>query len=229
MLDQLPEPTQFDVVFVTGLHKSGTSALVQVLADRFLDTSRITNPAERGFGRSSPRYLTRECKTVRAINEHYRSNALATVRLDDANHIFDTAALRSQMGDFFRAYPRPVVLKAPFFGYSLHDWLAEAARRGRCSCVCVATRPRRDVINAWRHAPFTLAMLAEGELPRLQRGIWHQLRDATERGVAVRRFPYELLLQWASASAEEKGQHQDAVPAGVPFSSTNRDSRQGTS
>ena len=79
MLDQLPEPTQFDVVFVTGLHKSGTSALVQVLADRFLDTSRITNPTERGFGRSSPRYLTRECKTVRAINERYRSNALAMV------------------------------------------------------------------------------------------------------------------------------------------------------
>lgn len=192
---RLPQPTRFDVVFVIGLHKTGTSLLVEYLANRFLDTSRTTNPQERGYGKTIPRYLTRECAVVRRINECYRAKALS-VTSEKTAHVFMGA--RDEMEVFLRSWSVSIVLKAPFFGYSLNDWLDAAWRIGHRTCVCGTHRSLPQVIEAWTRAPYTRELLAQDELPRLSAAIRYQIAYAHAYGVDIRKFTYDEITRLGS-------------------------------
>lgn len=191
----LPKPTDFDVAFVIGLHKSGTSLLVEHLSNHYFDTSRVTNPDERGYGSTVSRYLTRECKVVRQINESYRSYALpsSSTPTEDA---FDWAAKRDEMRAFLKRWQGPIVLKAPFFGYSLGDWLYATKALGRRPCVCFAYRNLSDVINEWQKAPYTRELLDQGELERLSAAIHGQIEGAKVAAIEVYEFGYDEIISF---------------------------------
>lgn len=111
-MERMPRPADFDVVFVVGPHKSGTSLLTELLAHRFFDPSRMTNPTERGYGERVPRYLTRECSIVRWINARYRGarsqgKSMTVVHLTD--HV-----TREAMDSFLRLWSMPIVIRRLF-------------------------------------------------------------------------------------------------------------------
>lgn len=189
---RVPQPEHYDVVFVMGLHKTGTSLLTEYLADCFLDTSRVTNPQERGYGgKEMPRYLTRECTVVRRINQLYRENALLSSGSDEYRSICNA---QERMANFFRLWSEPIVIKAPFFAYSLSDWLESSLTIGHRACVCITTRPLPQVIEAWDSAPFTKQLLEQGELPRLIKAMEYEIACARTNGIDVREFRYDELL-----------------------------------
>jgi hypothetical protein len=196
----LPRPERFDVVFVIGLHKTGTSLLTEYLADCFLDTSRITNPQERGYGcKAMPRYLTRECAIVRRINQIYRAKALLNSGGEESGSICNP---QEEMENYFRLWSEPVVIKAPFFAYSLSDWLETSQKLGRRVCVCTTIRPLPQVIEAWDSAPFTQVLLAQGELPRLIKAIEYEVAGARANSVEVREFTYDELMSFRERCQE---------------------------
>ncbi len=198
---RLPHPERFDVVFVMGLHKTGTSLLTEYLADCFLDTSRITNPRERGYGwKAIPRYLTRECAIVRRINQLYRANALLSTTSEEVGSFCDA---QEEMERFFQLWSEPIVIKAPFFAYSLSDWLKTSVRVGRRACVCITIRPLPQVIKAWDSAPFTQVLLAQGELPRLIKAMGCQVAHASANGVEIREFTYDELISFIDLPGQE--------------------------
>ena len=182
------------MVFVIGLHKTGTSLLTEYLAGRFLDTSRITNPQECGYGcKAKPRYLTRECAVVRRINQLYRANPLLSHGSEECGSICDA---QEKMEIFFRLWSEPIVIKAPFFAYSLSDWLKISIKTGHRVCVCTTIRPLPEVIEAWESAPFTKMLLAQGELLRLAKAIGYEVARARDNGVEVREFTYDGLMSF---------------------------------
>ena len=189
------------MVFVIGLHKTGTSLLTEYLADRFLDTSRITNPRERGYGwKTIPRYLTRECAVVRSINQLYRTNALLSLGSEEGGSTYDA---QEEMEIFFQLWSQPIVIKAPFFAYSVRDWLKTSIRSGYRVCVCTTIRPLPQVIEAWDSAPFTQMLLAQGELPRLIKAIRYEVARARANGVEVREFTYDELMLCRDLNGQE--------------------------
>lgn len=191
----LPKPPDFDVAFVVGLHKSGTSLLVEHLSNHFFDTSRVTNPGERGYGSTVSRYLTRECKVVRQINESYRSYALPSSSTSSAD-AFDWTAKRDEMRAFLQRWQGPIVLKAPFFGYSLGDWLDASKALRQRPCVCFAYRNLFDVISEWKKAPYTRELLDQGELARLTTAIDGQIEAAKAAAIDVREFGYDEIISF---------------------------------
>jgi|GEM_PF-2434025 len=193
LVNRLPEPKEFDMVFVIGLHKSGTSLLTEHLGNRFYDTSRETNPNERGYGTTVARYLTRECKIVRQINEVYRTHSTLLFSAQNHNNL-DRSRKRKEMTTFIESWQNPIVIKSPFFAYSLDDWLTSAKTLGRKSCVCVTRRSPSDVKAEWNEAPFTKDLLAHGEFDRLCDGIMIQINKAKAISVDVREFLYEEII-----------------------------------
>lgn len=181
----LPNPAETDVVFVIGLHKSGTSLLTQHLSRWFFDTSRETNPFERGYGTALPRYLTRECSIVRQINGEFRAA--------DVPQRAPVIYLRNAMTAYLESWRRPIVLKAPYFAYSLSEWIAAAEGAGLTPCVCCTHRNLRDTVAAWGKAPYTSSLLEIGELDRLRFLLRVQVDSALASDVDVRHFTFEMV------------------------------------
>lgn len=207
----LPAPVQFDIVFVTGLHKSGTSLLTERLSSLFFDTSRETNPDERGYGSAMPRYLTRECKIVRQINDYYRNLALASP-LTSADQILGSPEKREEIRVYLEHWKKPIVIKAPFFGYSLEDWLDVVNKLELRPCVCLTQRDLSDIAAEWQKAPFTRSLMEQGEFERLHHAIQLQIGRARAAAIEVREFLYHDIVDFYPES--ELGLSTNAISAG---------------
>lgn len=150
------------MVFVVGPYKSGTSLLAELLAERgFVDPSSVTNPNERAYGLTVPRYLTHECATLRSVVDQLMPSRVVRGR-------FRLAGLPGSGGgpspeDYLSAWRSPVVLKDPRFVYTLPRWIEAAATLGRRTCVCFTTRDAAGLEEAWRAAPFTRGLLRLGQ------------------------------------------------------------------
>ena len=151
------------VIFVVGLYKTGTSLATELCA-RFgaVDVSRSSNSLESGFGITRSRYLTRECKVLRKINEQ----ALPTRRVREFAPASSSALkhgsekiVRSYQ-EYLRVCPDRVVLKDVRFIYCLNNWIEAARRSGRSVAILFTSRDRSSLIQAWDHAPFTRGLLA---------------------------------------------------------------------
>lgn len=188
-MQKLPDPSNFDVVFVIGLHKSGTSLFTEQLSGAFLDTSRETNPNERGYGMIVPRYFTRECSIVRQINDLCRPHNLRT-SCGTGYEQFTKAQIRDKMERYLSKWGQPIIVKAPFFAYSLDDWLNSARQIKKKPCVCHIQRDLSEVVTEWENAPFTQKLLRDGELERLNAAITHQIAIAKAASIDVRSFNY---------------------------------------
>lgn len=204
--ERLPRATQFDVVFVVGMHKSGTSLLTEILSLRdFYDPSRLTNPAERGYGNQQARYITRECRIIRHINSHFRPDQRDWESLAPMS----VAHAKSLMLAYFRIWNRPIVIKSPFFTYSLLPWVEAANRAGLNTCVCVTTRPAAQLLNAWQCAPFTRGLLARGENVKMIESLSRQLtRLSSIPRLSIRYFSlHELKQLRASMCMQLRGEN----------------------
>lgn len=151
----------FDVTFVCGVYKSGTSLLTKILSNSFyFDPSTVTNPYEHGYGISKMRYLTRECKIVRKINENLlpkhlftNSNILSAIKISGYNTRLSSEIAYPE--DYLRLWQVPIVIKDPQLVYTLHAWINAALKLNKKVCVCFTIRSIEELREAWLHAPFT--------------------------------------------------------------------------
>lgn len=144
-----------EVMFIVGLYKTGTSLATTLCeAGGFCDPSQLTNAAERGYGQTSPRYPTRECKVVRSINDGI------------VNHSISDAVKEAET--YLAAWDKPIVLKDPRFVFTLDSWLHAAQRLGRSCRVIWTWRLRTELAAAWGSAPFTSTLLDSEQLPLYQ-------------------------------------------------------------
>jgi hypothetical protein len=174
------------VVFVVGLYKTGTS-LATELCTHFgaVDVSRYSNSLESGVGTSRPRYLTRECKVLRKINEH----RLPARRRRDAAPL-SASALKTgsdrvvaSYSEYLRACPAQVVLKDVRFIYCLNDWIEAARRSGKSAGILFTSRDVRSLTRAWDHAPYTRALLATRGIDR--HTSWLHVQSEYARGIGI--------------------------------------------
>ncbi len=142
-----------DVLFVAGVYKTGTSLAVNLCVKAGCsDPSRETNPGERGYGNSISRYLTRECKVLRQVNEGLlrRDDRVVTVGRPSPEH-------------YLLEWGCPVVLKDPRFVFTLQRWIVAVRRLGRRPGVIFSDRSRDELITAWEIAPFTRRLLMQDQ------------------------------------------------------------------
>lgn len=175
----LPPPMRrwFDVVFVCGLYKSGTSLLTGMLAKiGYFDPSTVTNPNENGYGLSRLRYPTRECAMVRRINEQMLSSS--TSRL--SKQLYDP-----QIGpvEYLESWDFPIVVKDPRFTFLLPKWISAAKRLQKRICVCFTIRSISELIVAWDCAPYTRPLLAKKEHISMAEALQVQCKYCEKAGV----------------------------------------------
>jgi hypothetical protein len=153
----------WDVIFVVGLYKSGTSLCVKLCTIAgFRDPSRQTNSKERGYGRWVERYSTHECSVLRRLNEDWMSQR-------------DSLGMISPAENYLLAWGAPTVLKDPRFVFTLPNWIAAARRIGFTAGVIFTCRQWSDLLTAWDDAPFTKDLLIKGQLRKYARGCEEQI------------------------------------------------------
>src|SRR5215208_4217470 len=147
---------EFQVVFICGLFKTGSSLLTKILSESgYLDPSRLSNPQERGYSTSGGRYLTRECSLVRKINERLLHRAAQEPARDDYGTSSSRPLNLSRPIDYLDLWSFPVVLKDPQFVYTLQPWLKAAKQLGLSTAVYFTYRRQEELTAAWMEAPFT--------------------------------------------------------------------------
>lgn len=170
-----------DVVIVSGLYKTGTSLAVD-LCERagFADPSRETNPTERGYGISLRRYLTRECRVLRRLNETLlaqRAGLSAMTGFDGSRRQSGTwppASIRRLEG-YLLSWRAAVVLKDPRFVFTLQRWIAAASHLQMRAGVIFTHRQDDQLRKAWESAPVTRELLARGKFTAYAAGYNEQL------------------------------------------------------
>lgn len=198
ILRRLPIPSQFELVIVVGPHKSGTSLLTEILSESFFDPSRVTNPLERGFGKTVERYITRECDVVRWINKHILlGQQSACTALTSQPFRAEDAILT-----YLQQWRRPFVVKSPYFAYTLQLWINCAMKIGIRVCVCFTTRNATQLAQAWSNAPFTRQLGPTSTLPELIRACHWQWRECQSRGVTPRAFNHSDLVAFSLLRSE---------------------------
>src|SRR3990172_6485470 len=181
----------FDVAFICGVYKSGTSLLTKILSNSFyFDPSTITNPREHGYGVSKLRYLTRECTLIRKINENLlpqrlsiASNVLSAIK----NRAY-TARRSSEIADpedYLRLWQVPIVIKDPRLVYTLPTWIAVALTLKKKVCVCFTVRSIGELTEAWMNAPFTRPLLAKKVHKNMLEWQGEQYRMCRQIGVPI--------------------------------------------
>jgi hypothetical protein len=148
-----------DVVFVCGTYKSGTS-LAAALLNRvgFANPANLSNPTERGYGTTIPRYHTLECQIARTINVGLVGGRRASA-----------SAARRAIRDYLHEIRRPAVVKDPRFVYTLEPWLMAVLLEGWQPGVIFTTRPHEALTAAWDAAPLTRPLLGRRELQNMLR------------------------------------------------------------
>ena len=158
-----------DVHFVCGVHKSGTSCLTEMLSHHYFDVSTASNAREMAYGVSVDRYRTYECSTVRQIDGRF---------MPAFNRRSISAYLRSQpsfahphvvaASNFLSQWPLPIVLKNPFFVWSLPRWLVAARSLNRSVAVSFVSRQESFLKYAWLAAPYTHGLLVDGAYEQMR-------------------------------------------------------------
>ena len=158
-----------DVHFVCGVHKSGTSCLTEMLSKYCFDVSSASNAREMAYGVSVDRYRTYECSTVRQIDNRF---------MPAFNSRSISAYLRSQpsfthphvlaASDFLNQWSVPIVVKNPFFVWSLPRWLVAARSLNRSVAVSFVSRQENFLRYAWLAAPYTHGLLVDGAYEQMR-------------------------------------------------------------
>lgn len=164
----------FDIVFVCGVYKSGTSLLTSMLSDLYFDPSRLTNAFEKGYGLTHKRYPTRECSLLRHINTALLATSLrSSPRPQAARRTLRFSTIGPK--EYLSIWKCPIVVKDPRFVYTLGDWIAASLTLQKSICVCFTTRSISELRQAWDHAPYTRPLLANGSLGEMTTWLWQQL------------------------------------------------------
>lgn len=148
--EQLSSLDRYDVVFVCGLYKSGTSLLTTILETKekpFYNPAQQTNPSGEAIARDGGHYQTRECSRL------FRTNKLL---IRSAFQQYN--ALRT-IADYLNRYRKPLVLKDPQLLISLPYWLEGALYCNYKPAVAFTCRDEHQIAYSWKEAPFTKHVL----------------------------------------------------------------------
>lgn len=178
-----------DIVFIVGLYKTGTSLAVDLCGRvGFADPSRQTNPTERGYGLSLHRYLTRECRVLRSLNEALmtgHAGLTATARFHNPRlqrSAWRHGSIRSPETYLFEWHP-PIVLKDPRFVFTLPRWIVAASHLFLRAGVIFTYRPPNELLMAWDAAPLTRELLMRGKFAAYSAAYDEQLAVCHDEGI----------------------------------------------
>lgn len=144
--EQLSSLDSYDIVFVCGLYKSGTSLLTTILETKeepFYNPAQQTNPFGEAVSRDGGNYRTRECHLLFRLNK---------LLIRSANNQYN--AIHS-ITSYLNNYPKPMVLKDPQLLITLPYWLEGTLSSCYKTVVAFTARDKRQLQISWKKAPFT--------------------------------------------------------------------------
>ncbi|MCW3090475.1 MAG: hypothetical protein JWP81_1544 [Ferruginibacter sp.] len=165
---KLQDIKQYEIVFICGLYKTGTSLLTQLIETdlRYFNPSASTNPNERGYGRKKERYHTRECKQLRSLNLGFINSS----KIDERS-IFN----------YLDTLQKPSVLKDPQFCFTLCDWYEKAIAMNFNPLIIFTNRELVEIKESWSFAPYTKGLLENGKLDLFLAAYNEQIMVAKEK------------------------------------------------
>jgi hypothetical protein len=189
-----------DVAIVCGMYKSGTSLLTALLEKcLFTEPSRLTNPRERGFGTRMTRYLTRECGLVRQINHDILRQA-RSADLICRDHLHLRTSTWLNVRDYLTMWHIPIVIKDPQFVFTLQVWLEAAKDTHKRAWVFFVWRRSRQLRRAWKSAPFTRDLMAQGIFGPMSSALAAQGALCQARGVLSSTLDFESISRLADVN-----------------------------
>jgi len=154
----------YDIAFVCGIYKSGTSLIVNSLQESGYQNPSIRNNAHEIGNGLTRKYFTNECIITREIN----SNILYRARLYRFEEILAPADIgqnnNSQLLniiDYLSTLSSPTVLKDGQFSYTLQLWLQACNILGKGYKIFFSSRNDNQLNRAWYNAYYTKSVLLE--------------------------------------------------------------------
>lgn len=142
--------TEYDLLMVCGLYKSGTSLISTIVEKRtdFFNPANENNQLGRALGRNGDFYTTKECNILFDINK---------MILQDEKYL-DTDKMLSA---YLRSWRMPLILKDPKFVFTLPLWVSAARETNIKTIVLFTHRDYDQLKRSWKNAPFTSLLLEE--------------------------------------------------------------------
>lgn len=140
----------YDLIFVCGLYKTGTSLITEFIENKlgFINPSAVTNNYERAYGKMVDRYYTRECKILRALNSELINSEI----VED-----------NKMEDYLLNLDLPSILKDPQFCLTLNYWYPLAIKIGYNPLIIFTSRNHEEIEISWKFAPYTRKLINNGQ------------------------------------------------------------------
>ena len=159
---------QYEIVFICGLYKTGTSLLTQIIETnlKYFNPSVNTNPNERGYGQKKDRYHTRECKELRSLN----SELINSTKKDE-----------KLLYKFLETLQKPSVLKDPQFCFTLSDWYEKAVEMSFNPLIVFTSRGLEETKESWLFAPYTKGLFENGKFNLFLTAYHKQIEVAKEK------------------------------------------------